>query len=775
MQKAVKQASWMNSCAVAALLLAASSAPARAEETAPAAPPTAAPAAEEPAGVGDIVVTARKKQESSNSIGMSINALTGDTLAKQGILNTADLVKAVPGFNYTRSTYGTPVYTLRGVGFNETTLAAAPPVSVYVDEVPLPYSVMAQGAALDVQRVEVLKGPQGTLFGQNSTGGAINYIAAKPTKTLQAGADASFGRFDSFTGSAFLSGPITDTLRGRIAIRRESSGPWQQSATRPGDRTGGTDRTQGRILLDWDANDKLTFELNANGWIDRSTPQAGQYVGLISTRAPANVAGAATTAGNAQSADWDPNTHFYTHDNFYQIALRTNYDFTDDLKLTAITAYQKLHRDTLVDADGLAVNNFTAGNKGYIKSFSQELRLAGKYGDHVNWMVGGNYQNDATYDTFSPQASSSSFPFKAATAMGHNQVNTYAAFANVDWQVLPKVTLTGGVRYSYQFRDYVGCLFDSGAGDLAAVVASASTRLSGTTTTIAPGSCVTISSTTFKPSYYQDSLNQGNVSWKAGVNWEVAPHKLLYATISKGYKNGVFITTGATFAAQLAPATQESVLAYEAGFKLSLLNRKVQLNGAAFYYDYRNKQIRGRVIDAVLGGLNRLINIPKSRIAGAELQLVTEPVKGLTINAGATYIGSKILGDFSNFTPTGAAMLMSGEAFPLTPKWQLTGDIGYDRPISQTFNGFIGASATYQSATNSALGAQSLFAVNAYTLVDLRAGVHTADDKWRFSAFVHNLNNAYYWTNVSYAGPDVAARFAGMPRTYGITAGWRFQ
>lgn len=105
----------------------------------------------------------------------------------------------------------------------------------------------------------------------------------------------------------------------------------------------------------------------------------------------------------------------------------------------------------------------------------------------------------------------------------------------------------------------------------------------------------------------------------------------------------------------------------------------------------------------------------------------------------------------------------------------MTGDIGYDRPISQTFNGFIGASATYQSATNSALGAQSLFAVNAYTLVDLRAGVHTADDKWRFSAFVHNLNNAYYWTNVSYAGPDVAARFAGMPRTYGITAGWRFQ
>jgi outer membrane receptor protein involved in Fe transport len=457
------------------------------------------------------------------------------------------------------------------------------------------------------------------------------------------------------------------------------------------------------------------------------------------------------------------------------LALRTNYELGSDLNLTAISAYEKLNRNTLVDADGLAVNNFSAGNQGYIKSFSQEVRLAGKYGKDVSWIVGANYQNDATYDTFSPQAASSSFPFKAATAMGHNQVNTYAAFVNADWQVLSNLSLTGGARYTYQYRDYLGCLFDSGAGDLAAVVAAASTKLSGSTTTIAPGSCVTVSSSTYKPAYYADSLNQGNVSWKFGANWEVAPHKLLYATISKGYKNGVFITTGATFAAQLAPATQESVLAYETGFKLSLLNRTLQLNGAAFYYDYQNKQIRGRIIDPVLGGLNRLINIPKSRIAGAELQLVWEPVKGLTFNGGATYIGSKILGDFTNYTPTGTALLMSGEAFPLTPKWQLTGDIGYDHPISSTFNAFAGVSATYQSSTNSALGAQSLFNVGAYTLVDLRAGVHTSDDKWRFSAFVRNLGNSYYWTNVSYAGPDVAVRYAGMPRTYGVSASWRFQ
>jgi iron complex outermembrane receptor protein len=761
---------WLAGASLVACSMVGMASGAMADEAASPAASSATPAQ----GVGDIVVTARKKQESSNSIGMSINALTGDTLIKQGITNTADLVKAVPGFNYTRSTYGAPVYTLRGVGFNETTLAAAPPVSVYVDEVPLPYSIMSQGASLDVQRVEVLKGPQGTLFGQNSTGGAINYIAAKPTKTLEAGADLSFGRYNQTIASGFISGPITDTLRGRIAVRHESGEGWQYSASRPGDRNGGTDRTQGRILLDWDASDRLSFELNANGWLDRSTPQAGQYVGLVSSKAPADVKAAATTAGNANIADWDANGHNYTHDAFFQIALRTNYKLGDDLDLTSISAYQALDRNTQVDADGLPVQNFSAASKGYIRSFSQEVRVAGKAGESISWIAGGNYQNDATYDTFSPIAADSSFPFDAATAMGRNKVNTYAGFANADWKASSNLTLTGGLRYTYQYRDYVGCLYDSGAGDLSAVVASKSTALSGSTTTLAPGACVTIASGTYKPGPYADSLNQGNLSWKAGANWEFAPHKLLYANISKGYKNGVFITTGATFAAQLAPATQESVLAYETGFKLSLLNRKLQLNGAAFYYDYRNKQIRGRIIDPVLGGLNRLINIPQSRIAGAEVQVVWQPVKELTINAGGTYIGSKILGNFSNYTPSGTAMLMSGEAFPLTPKWQLTSDIGYDRPINERWNGFAGVSATYQSDTNAALGAQALYDVKAYALVDLRAGIHTVDDRWRISGWVRNLNNAYYWTNVSYNGPDVAIRYAGMPRTFGVSANWRF-
>ena len=140
--------------------------------------------------VGELVVTAQKREENINNVGMSIQAASGEKLHKLGITNTEDLPKIVPGFLSTPNYYGTNVYTIRGVGFQDTSLAGSPTVSVYLDEMPLPFSALTNGATLDLQRVEVLKGPQGTLFGQNATGGAINYIANKPTDHFEAGIDA---------------------------------------------------------------------------------------------------------------------------------------------------------------------------------------------------------------------------------------------------------------------------------------------------------------------------------------------------------------------------------------------------------------------------------------------------------------------------------------------------------------------------------------------------------------------------------------------------------
>lgn len=727
------------------------------------------------ASVGEIVVTAQKREESVNRVGMSISAFTGDTLTSLGIADVADLVKIVPGFSFAKGNYGTPVYTLRGIGNNEPTLAGSPTVSVYVDEVPLPYSNMTEGASLDMERVEVLKGPQGTLFGQNSTGGAINYIAAKPTATREGGFELGYGRFNTVTAGGFVSGPLSDTLRIRLAGRKEYGDPWQRSATRPNDRLGKTDKAAGRLLLEWTPSDRATLLLNLNGWTNQSDALAGQFVGAINPRAPAALRAQLVPTGNARVADWDPRADFSVDDDFWQASLRGDFELNETLTLTSISAYSRYRRDAFVDADGTPIQTFAARNAGAIESISQELRLAGEFGATARWLLGANYQHDVVDDIFMPFTAVSSFPFRSANATGRNKADTYSGFASVDFEIAPTLTLTAAARYSWQDRSYAGCLYDSGAGELAAVIAGLSTRLSGTPTTIAPGGCVTLNSVTLKPQVVEDELNEGSLSWKTGLNWQIDPSKLLYATVSRGYKSGFFISTGATFDLSLSPAKQEAVTAYEAGFKLGLLDRTLQLNGAAFYYDYKDKQVRGRIVDAFLGPLNRILNVPESRVYGAELQMIWEPVEGLTLNGGATYINSKILGSFTNFTPLGNQKLLSGEPFPLMPKWQVTGDVQYEYPVSDDAVMFVGANGSHQGKTNAALGQEPLFDLKSYTLVDLRAGFRGADDNWRVTGFVRNLGDVYYWTNVPAPGPDAAFRAAGMPRTYGVTASIRFR
>jgi iron complex outermembrane receptor protein len=230
--------------------------------------------------VGEVVVTANKRQENIQNVGESIVAASGDKLTKMGITDTASLQKIVPGFNVTPNYYGTNVFTIRGVGFQDTSLASSPTVTVYADEAPLPFSILSAGTTLDLQRVEVLKGPQGTLFGNNATGGAINYIANKPTDTFQAGLDVTAGNFGTANVQGFVSGPLSDTLDARLALQSNNSGAWQRGyGPQVGQSIGGTDFVNGRFSLQWKPTDKFKALLTINGWRDKSYNQIGQYAG----------------------------------------------------------------------------------------------------------------------------------------------------------------------------------------------------------------------------------------------------------------------------------------------------------------------------------------------------------------------------------------------------------------------------------------------------------------------------------------------------------------
>ena len=212
--------------------------------------------------IEEIIVTAQRRPEPLADVPMSLNVITGDRLAQEGVSSVGGLSKFVPGFTFTQTPYGAPILTIRGIGFFDEAVGIAPTVSVYVDQILIPFPRAAEGVSLDVERVEVLKGPQGTLFGQNATGGAINYVANKPTNEFTAGGELSYGRFNDVDGYGFVSGPLSDRVTARLAVRAEHRDGWQQSTSR-NDELGVADFNNARLTLDWRAADTLTLVFTA--------------------------------------------------------------------------------------------------------------------------------------------------------------------------------------------------------------------------------------------------------------------------------------------------------------------------------------------------------------------------------------------------------------------------------------------------------------------------------------------------------------------------------
>jgi iron complex outermembrane receptor protein len=391
--------------------------------------------------IGEIVVTATKRSQSINSVGMTITAATGDTLVERGITSTSDLVRVTPGLNYTPSPYQEPVYVLRGVGLYESGLASSPAVTVYVDQIPLTSPIMTEVSPLDLERVEVLYGPQGTLFGQNSTGGAINYVTAKPTSSYQSGANLTYERFNKISANA------------RLAVGAVSGGAWQYSQTRPGDQLGDTRVFQGRLLLDWHPSDRLEFEFGVTGFYDNSDTNAHQLVKAVPsfpTLASRQLLAAPIASNDPRAADWPAGIGLRSKDPFFQISVRTDYTLTSDITLTALTSYQDVKQDKLSDlsgidgptgAESLGGPSFLAHALGRVESFNQEIRLLGKQGPFI-WTAGAYFDymhiDDAllftTNDTNDmPIPSIGAFEFPAGRTI--TDVNDYAVFGNLDFQL----------------------------------------------------------------------------------------------------------------------------------------------------------------------------------------------------------------------------------------------------------------------------------------------------------------------------------------------------
>jgi outer membrane receptor protein involved in Fe transport len=832
---------------------------------------------------GEIVVTAQKREQSINSVGLTIQAATANTLSERGIKEVADLGKLVPGFIATQSTFATPVYTLRGIGLYDSTIGAAPAVAIYTDEVSRNYPIMSDGLNLDIERVEVLKGPQGTLFGQSSTGGAINYIVAKPTDHFEAGFDASYERFNRAELSGFVSGPLSETLRARLAVKGVSGGAWQYNVSKASpssanEKNGDERKIMGRLSLDWTPTDRVQIQATFTGARDHSDTQAPHYEGSFYNVYSASALAAAnadpstanpygyvddllytqfTTPGNpgynptflafqnnavtrmngtngvnafpqpwaqfgwaqsarfvlgtpvvnkARAASWSPGFLRGNKDWYWQGTVRADVDLTDDIKLTSITSYAKKKIDHTIDLDGTASASYDILSFGNVKAFNQEVRLSGKT-DRLNWIIGANYDNVKTNDNngYILYSFLGADPFNwAATGIGpvqdtlnlfSNTLKSYAAFANLEYEVIDNLTISGGIRYTknklsgtYNYNEPLadGTYTDSyGTNDVFMAICGC---------TILPGQSFVLGDG--RPGYpaftpildpLTQYLNEHNVSWRAGLNYKFDGGGLIYATVSQGYKAGVFSNIGASVISQYVPAKQEKLVSYEAGFKMPFAGRRAHLNASAFYYDYSNKQVRAKILDQIWGLLERLVNIPKSEVYGAEVELFVEPVDGLTLSGSATYMDSKVTstfdalitttGSFPVFNNMGFTGDFKGSQLPYTPHFMANADVQYQWEMGNV-KPFVGGTFVYQGKSNATFKNSTLradaFEIPSYKTVDLRAGVSGNDGQWTFSIYGRNVFNEYYISSPTYYG-DARWSMTAKPAIYGASVKLRFK
>ncbi|MGC4252892.1 MAG: TonB-dependent receptor [Sphingobium sp.] len=766
--------------------------------------PVASDTASASQGPADIVVTANKREQRLMDVGLSVAVIDDSALKTQNINDLGDLANIVPGFSAGYSGYSTPIYSLRGIGVNEPTLASKSSVAVYLDEVPYTLPVMTRGATLDLERVEVVKGPQGTLYGSNATGGAINYIANKPTDTLQMGVNGTYGRYNDLSLEGFISGPLANALNGRLAVRAERQfDGWQKSVSRPGDRLGEVRKYQGRMILEWNPGSGTRVVLNANGWIDKSdtqAPQAVQWVGSGGNGTPLSYEQVQNAPAiyaplnqpdhrplvmpnDPRAADWDAFRRFRSDDWFWQGSLRADFSISDELNVTSITSYAQARVNALNEADGIGtslfpaslgedVNNTAYLGNGKVKTFTQEVRLSANVGP-LNWVLGANYEHNNVFD--SQLAYDTLFPavnflpgggFTLAIGKNEQKIRAWAVFTNVDIAITDRISLIGGLRLSEERRTFSGCSADAGDG-AAAKTFNTIYGLSGANA-IQPGGC--FSANANGPGLYQATLKEDNVPWNVGINFKPNRDSLIYARISKGYKSGSFPTSVITNNASYFPVKQESVLAYEAGFKANPV-RWLNLEGAAFYYDYRNKQQRGRELTG-FGLVAKQVNVPKSRIVGQEMTVNLQPVEGLKIGASAVHLDSKIK-DYNGYNIDGFFGDLSGAPLPFVPKYNVNANINYTMAVSGDLNAFVGGDMAYRSRATAQIAANSRWDIDPYTIFNAQLGVSSRDDRWRAWIWGKNITNKLYWVNVVKSG-EMATRYTAMGATYGLGFMYKF-
>ncbi len=722
------------------------------------------------AGLDTIVVTAQKREQDLQQVGIAITAIDGGTVQSRNITSSADLASRVVGMeNYSPYGPGTSAnIVIRGIGVNDFGEGHEAPITTYVDEFYIVAVPAVDFALFDIDRVEVLRGPQGTLFGRNSTGGLIHYVTAKPSDALEGYASASLSRFDTLKFEGAVSAPVSEDIAVRLSAFSLRSDGFQRQVNPALERGGqaGTDavrlqlRRQGDdgwdVLLKGEYGRLKTVHAyyeSLTGYVDNDTglviadPNGRDIVGYAERDGPAAAKNTAWTNRPAR-----------LESEGYSGLLRLEKSF-GDTSFTSVTGYQHYDREMLEDSDGTPNDIVFAAFPYQVDQISQEFRLFHD-GARTNWTAGiyalrsiGKNQPSAVFNfPLDPPApdglyTGAVFPL-SLNADWRLRTNSISAFAQFEHELSDTLTFIAGARLTYDDKSF----------------ADADNAAFRTCSDGQPGSCFLVSQGgTGTANPFALDYDAWLVSGKVELDYKPNDDTLFYASVSRGAKAGGFnngFYPDGTALTQI-PYGDETLYAYEIGQKVTLLDRKLRFNSSLFYYHYKDYQVFNYF------GLVGLISNQDARAYGFETEIEARPAAGITLHGSLGYLRTKIY-DVSKAAPSGA-IVVADRPMAFAPKWSGGGGISYAASIG---GGEILLDWNFDTRTSRFAGnfgdpgteLGGYFKHNASVTLKLDSG-------WELRAFVDNLGNR---KNLTYAGPSFAslgiiqARYA-MPRTAGAS------
>ncbi|WP_257548092.1 TonB-dependent receptor [Sphingopyxis sp. DBS4] len=721
----------------------------------------------ETANEGDIVVTAMKREERLQDVGATIQALSAENIRTARVAEIKDLAAQLPNVDIKETVPGAlPTVTIRGIGLDDFSTVSSPAAGIYVDEVPLASPGLMSGNFFDLGRIEVLKGPQGTLYGRNTTAGAVNIVSATPGDSFAAFAKAGYGNFDTFDAEAMLNIPLSDRAQLRLGGKtiQQGRGYWTSSLLEdgaPGRRDLGTrDIWLGRIQLALQPADGLDILLKAEGERSRSEMGVPQFNGTYGKGTPF-VPCAPVLQGRLDNKDCvDAYGYQNSHDNPYQGDWVGRFPYNVDqvsltgkirysagaVDITSITGYIDFSRLYHIDVDATPLQQFDYDEKEDVRQFTQELRI-GYRNDLIDLVGGAFYSWDRVVGDNSNYGDDWPLLFLGAASgsgkTNYDQVTRSAAlYADGTWHLADKIDLITGIRFTRERRHY--------AGGTSFITASPLVGVDDT--------------------FIDDTIRDSNVTGRIGLNIRPRDGLLLFASVSRGRKSGGFFSGFTNNESQLLPYRPETITAYEVGVK-SEFGRAVTLNIAGFYYDYKDPQTFVRFIDPATDlSVQKVGNVDSARVFGTDIDLILRPVRGLTLSGGLGLLDTRL----SSFA-TAAGVIPAGNRLPNAPATSFSGKARYEFDLTPGLRAAIQGDTRYASSAFKEASNDPLIASKSYWLFNARLSVAGEKDGWEVALWGRNLTKErYVVSGVNLASLGIVNRIYNAPRTYGVELSFRY-